>query len=150
MPEAPADAGLAAAGLGRRLASLLYDSLLAFAVAFFAGLAFFLVAGEAGSGLKRHAFQTCLFVVLGAYFVLCWRRGGTLAMRTWRLRLVRVDGARVGLAQAWLRYALAWPSLLLLGAGVFWALADRDRQFLHDRLAGTRVVLDPARARAPG
>jgi len=26
-----------------------------------------------------------------------------------------------------------------LGTGYLWALFDRDRQFLHDRLAGTRV-----------
>ena len=136
-----------AAGLGRRIMALLYESLLAFAVAFFAAWAFFAVAGEIGSGFTRHLFQAYIFVVLGGYFVLCWRRGGgTLAMHTWRLRLVRRDGARVGLGQAWLRYALAWPSFLLLGAGILWALVDRDRQFLHDRLAGTRIVLDPRSA----
>jgi uncharacterized RDD family membrane protein YckC len=137
------------AGVGRRLIAMLYDFLLVFAVVFFAGLAFLAIAGEAHSGLKRHAFQGYLFIVLGGYFVFCWRRrGGTLAMRTWKLRLVRRDGARVGLAQAWLRYLLAWPSLLLLGAGVLWALADRDRQFLHDRLARTRIVLEPGRTDA--
>ena len=26
------------------------------------------------------------------------------------------------------------------GLGLLWALFDRDRQFLHDRLAGTRVI----------
>ena len=25
--------------------------------------------------------------------------------------------------------------------GILWALVDRDRQFLHDRLAGTQIVL---------
>jgi uncharacterized RDD family membrane protein YckC len=143
MPETPADPGLVAAGLGRRAMALLYESLLAFAVAFFAGWVFFAAAGGIGPGLVRHIFQAYLFLVLGGYFVLCWRRGGgTLAMHTWRLRLVRRDGTRIGLAQAWMRYALAWASLLPLGAGFLWALVDRDRQFLHDRLAGTRVVLD--------
>src|SRR6266704_3164467 len=48
-----------------------------------------------------------------------------------------------------LRYALAWPSLLVFGVGFLWAFVDRDRQFLHDRLAGTRIVMsDDARARA--
>jgi uncharacterized RDD family membrane protein YckC len=27
--------------------------------------------------------------------------------------------------------------------GLLWALVDRDRQFLHDRLAGTRLVAVP-------
>jgi uncharacterized RDD family membrane protein YckC len=141
-PES-ADCRLVAAGLGRRLVAMLYESLLVFAIAFFAGLAFFVAAGEIHSGTKRHLFQLYLFLVLGGYFVLCWRRGGsTLAMQTWRLRLVRSDGRPIGLAQSWLRYALAWPSLLLLGTGVIWALIDRDQQFLHDRLAGTRIVRD--------
>jgi uncharacterized RDD family membrane protein YckC len=143
VPGAPAEAGLPTAGLGRRAMAMLYESLLVFAVAFFAGWLFFTVAGETRSAIQRHVFQAYLLLVIGTYFVLCWRRGGgTLAMRTWRLRLVRRDGARIGLAQAWSRYALACLSLLLAGAGFLWALVDRDRQFLHDRLAGTRIVLD--------
>jgi len=34
--------------------------------------------------------------------------------------------------------------VLLFGAGLLWALIDKDKQFLHDRLAGTRIVLLPA------
>jgi uncharacterized RDD family membrane protein YckC len=56
------------------------------------------------------------------------------------MRIVRRDGGPVGVGRAALRYALAWVSLLVLGAGFFWAWFDRDRQFLHDRLAGTRIV----------
>ncbi|HNL22615.1 MAG TPA: RDD family protein, partial [Rhodocyclaceae bacterium] len=33
----------------------------------------------------------------------------------------------------------------LLGAGFLWALVDSERQFLHDRIAGTRIVLEPRR-----
>jgi uncharacterized RDD family membrane protein YckC len=44
-------------------------------------------------------------------------------------------------AQALLRYLLCWPSIILGGVGIVWALFDRDRQFLHDRLAGTRLVM---------
>ncbi|HET7776841.1 MAG TPA: RDD family protein, partial [Azospira sp.] len=31
-------------------------------------------------------------------------------------------------------------SLGFFGAGIVWSLFDRERQFLHDRLAGTRLV----------
>ena len=69
-------------------------------------------------------------------------------MQTWRMRLVRDGSLSVGVGRAALRYALAWPSLLVFGFGFFWAFFDRDRQFLHDRLAGTRIVMiDDARAR---
>jgi uncharacterized RDD family membrane protein YckC len=61
-------------------------------------------------------------------------------MQTWKMRVVRRDNQPIGVERAALRYVLAWPSLLLFGIGVFWAFLDRDRQFLHDRLAGTRIV----------
>jgi uncharacterized RDD family membrane protein YckC len=37
---------------------------------------------------------------------------------------------------------LSWPSIVLGGAGILWALFDRDRQFLHDRLAGTQLIIN--------
>ena len=83
-----------------------------------------------------------LFLVLALYFLWFWRHGGqTLAMQTWRLQLVSAsNGGRVSLAQALLRYALCWFSCLCFGASLIWAFFDRDRQFLHDRLAGTRII----------
>lgn len=80
-------------------------------------------------------------VVLGAYFLWYWRHSGqTLAMQTWKLQLQTTDGVPPRLTLLIVRYLLAWPSLLFYGAGIVWALFDRDRQFLHDRLAGTRIV----------
>lgn len=82
-----------------------------------------------------------VFLVLLAYFGWLWKRGGqTLAMQTWKIGLVSARGAQLAPRQILLRYVLAWPSLLLGGIGLAWALLDRDRQFLHDRLAGTRLV----------
>jgi uncharacterized RDD family membrane protein YckC len=128
-------------GIGRRVLSMLYESLIVFAVAFFAGLAFYSATHGRLSGNTRLVFQLYLFLVLGAYFIACWSRGGrTLPMQTWKMRVVRPDNLPIGVGRAALRYVLAWPSLLLFGVGVFWAFFDRDRQFLHDRLAGTRVV----------
>src|SRR5262249_43712524 len=115
--------------------------LLAFAVAFFAGLAFYGAGQGRLIGGTRLLFQVYIFLVLGVYFVACWTRGGrTLPMQTWKIRIVRRDGAPVEVHRAALRYAIAWISLLAAGAGFFWAWLARDRQFLHDRLAGTRLV----------
>ncbi len=85
-----------------------------------------------------------VFFVLGAYFVWYWHQHGhTLAMQTWKLRITRADGEKPSLNQLLLRYFLSWPSLLFYGAGLIWAVVDRDRQFLHDRLAGTRIIFVP-------
>ena len=118
-----------------------YEALLLFGVTSFAALLFLAVSANAASGGLRHAFQVYLFLVIGLYFAGSWRRQGqTLAMKTWSLRLVGADGARITLRQAMLRYACAWPCLALGGIGILYAPFDRDRQFLHDRLAGTKIV----------
>lgn len=132
---------LHAAGIGRRLASMLYESLLVFAIAFFAGLLFYGAASGQLVGSLRHVFQAYLVVVLGLYFVRCWHQGGqTLPMKTWGLKLVRTDGGPISIQRGALRYSLACLSVLCAGVGYVWALIDRDGQFLHDRLAGTRIV----------
>jgi uncharacterized RDD family membrane protein YckC len=82
-----------------------------------------------------------IFIVLLLYFGWLWKRNGqTLAMQTWKIRLVSAHGEPLTRRQVLQRYVLAWPSLLVCGIGIFWALVDRDQQFLHDRLAGTRLV----------
>ncbi|TBR16193.1 MAG: RDD family protein [Rugosibacter sp.] len=85
-----------------------------------------------------------VFVVLGAYFIGYWHFGGqTLAMQTWQLQIVTEDYTRPSPERLVLRYLLAWPSIIYFCAGLLWALLDRDRQFLHDRLAKTRIIFRP-------
>jgi uncharacterized RDD family membrane protein YckC len=129
------------ASLLRRFASLVYETLILLALWFVSG---FLVVGlmpEAPRGGGRLLYQIYLLVVSAAYCLWFWRRGGqTLAMRTWRVRLVDVSGLPVSPRQAWLRFFLAALGTLGLGFGFVWALWDKERLFLHDRLAGTRLV----------
>ena len=82
-----------------------------------------------------------LLLLLLLYFAWFWCNGGqTLAMKTWHIRLSTRTGQTVRPPQAVLRFALCWPSIGVFGIGILWALIDRDRQFLHDRLAGTRLI----------
>ena len=128
----------------RRLASMVYESLLLCGLAFFAGLLFLGLTENAQGESIRHAFQLYLFLIFGLYFSVLWRqRGQTLAMKTWKLRLVGANGGSVSLRQALVRYICAWPCIALGGIGVIYACMDRDRQFLHDRLAGTMIVMTP-------
>jgi uncharacterized RDD family membrane protein YckC len=114
---------------------MVYEAILLFAVAFFAAWLFYFASGarDATSGGLRYALQLFIAAICAAYFLWCWLRGGqTLAMKAWRIRLVDVTPRK-----ALLRFVLA---LLLLPVSIAWALFDRDRQFLHDRLSGTRLV----------
>src|SRR5574340_1011147 len=117
------------------------------AVLFVASLPSLYLVGNAQTGWQRHLFQAYILGVLFAYFSTFWLRSGqTLAMKTWRIRLVAEGGSRLTLKQAGLRFVLALLGLLLAGVGFAWALIDRDGQFLHDRIAGTRLVRVPRRA----
>jgi uncharacterized RDD family membrane protein YckC len=133
-PRAPA--------IARRLASALYDLLLTVALAIFVTFPFLALFGDATQGWRRHALQAWVLVAVGAYYVWFWTRGGqTLAMKTWRIRLVRAEGGgAVHPVRAAHRYLIALLGTLAVGLGFAWALVDRDRQFLHDRLAGTALV----------
>ena len=126
-----------APGLPRRLASMLYEAVLLFAVGFFAAWVFYFASGgvDATAGATRHLLQVFIALVFAAYFLWCWLRGGqTLAMKAWRIRVVDVTPPK-----ALFRFLIA-----LIGVptaiSIVWALFDRDRQFLHDRLAGTRLT----------
>lgn len=128
-------------GFWRRLVSMFYESLLLLAVLFIAGFVFHLVFRDTGSIFFRPVFQLYLLLVAGTYFAWFWTHGGqTLPMQTWKFRVISADGNQLSLKQAIARYLFAVIGIFFFGCGILWALFDRNRQFLHDRLAGTRIV----------
>lgn len=161
---------VARAGLWRRFGAFVHELLFLVAYLFIVGLIFAAFSGEsmqAGrpqilSGPVAILQQLYLITTIGLYFVFFWTHGRrTLAFKTWQLRLV--DAASDALAptrkQAIIRYVATWigPALALLVftqiggssgplwlfallSNFVWAVIDRDRQFLHDRIAGTRIV----------
>ncbi|QRX84999.1 RDD family protein [Glaciimonas sp. PAMC28666] len=159
--------------LKRRFGSMMYEAMLLFGILFIAGLLFSTLLQQRNALYLRHGQQIWLFVVLTAYFVWCWSHGGqTLAMKTWRLQLVNKDGSALNAKDAFMRYLLAWlwflPGLALAWAFgahtwmlaiipilnfVVWSLTiylDPKRQFLHDRLAGTKLIDMQKSMKPPG
>lgn len=128
--------------LRRRLASMLYEGLLLIGVLFAGFLVPHIALGMLGNILVPGVLLLLhALAILLAYFLWFWRRAGqTLAMRTWKIRLEASSGGAPRLEQLLFRFILAWPSVLFFGCGLIWAVFDRDRQFLHDRLSGTRLV----------
>ena len=138
----PAETGAPAAGLLRRSLALVYEALLLAALLLAGSLPFVMLAYGMDRGFVRPLFQLYLVALTGVYFTWQWRRGRTLPMKTWRLRLVTRSGEPLGWKHALKRFLIALPGTLLLGAGFLWALVDREGLFLHDRLAGTKIVRD--------
>lgn len=142
----------------------MYEGVLLFGVLTAAGWLFSTLTGQRHALHGKAALQAFLFIVLAAYFVGFWsRRGQTLAMQTWRIRIVRDDGTSLKPLRAFARYLAAWlwfvPALLsiwlaqlktlgamaaVLATGIVaYALTSRlhrERQFWHDALCGTRLV----------
>jgi len=151
----------------RRIMVMVYEFLLLFAVEMLAVLIYILLTGNRQEAVFQHGLKLYLFLVTGLYFTWCWRDSGhTLAMKTWRVKVVQAGQARLPWRTAIVRYLAAWgwfaPALIVcavfglhakgeialaLAVGMLvWALTavlDKDRQFLHDRLAGTRLILLP-------
>lgn len=128
-------------GFWRRMLALTYESLLLLGVWFIAAFLFHLVFRDTTAEYFRPLFQFYLLIVGGIYFIWFWTHGGqTLAMQTWKLCLVSASGEKVTTQQAMARYLMAVIGISFLGLGLLWALFDRDRQFLHDRVAGTRII----------
>ena len=160
--EVTAEPSLVAPGLRRRMACWLYEGLLLFGVTFISGYLFSTLSQTRHALDNRHGMQAFLFLILGIYFTWFGHKGQTLAMKTWRIRLVDAHGQPVSQQRALLRYVLSWvwflPPLAALapfglsGAEVLvlcggwvaiWALSSRfqpEGQFWHDVWAGTRLV----------
>lgn len=153
---------LQAPSLRRRLASLVYEVLVCFGVALLPGAIGALLLGVTGEP-QEAASRAIAFLIFGAYFTWFWaRRGQTLPMQTWHMRLVTTDGGPLSPSRAAARYVAAcawvvpglllawamgwtgWPLLAAVGVGMLGyaglALLHPERQFLHDALCGTRLI----------
>ena len=125
-------------GLLRRLAALVYDSLLLFSLLFAATVPVLFLTGGQAVGPSQPAFTGYLLAVSYVYFGWCWTRSGqTLGMRAWKMRVRTRDGKPLGWRSSLARFAAALVSIGAAGAGLLWVAFDRDGMSLHDRLSGT-------------
>ncbi len=149
----------------RRIAVLPYEGLLLMALMLIAA---FPIAGLKGltlAGIPHIVFQVYLLSVVASYFVWFWQKSGqTLPMKTWRMRIVDRQGRRLSIQKALIRFGcclffygpacvgvvlIFFPQRINFGitiwcffpmlATILFAMHDQDRQFLHDRIAGTRI-----------
>ncbi len=126
--------------LFKRIACMLYESILVFAILFVAGVVYRALMGDPHSDFEQHLFFMYSWLIIGVYFVYCWVKSGqTLAMQTWRIQLLRLDGNPLSVGQAVRRYLIASFSLMFFGLGFLWAIFDREGLYLHDRFTGSRL-----------
>ena len=129
------------AGLGWRLIALAYDFLPIIPIVMITSAVFLWLNGgrtvEHDPLIAGLEFLT-IWLLIGAYFVASWRRGGqTMGMRPWRLKVVAADGRPPSVRALWLRYSVACLTPVV---SLAWCLVDAERRGLHDIASGTLFV----------
>lgn len=135
------------AGLGKRLLAIIYDLLLLAALLFIAEI--LPLALNHGHAISRDSgavvfyllhplyLLTVSFVFLGGF----WTHGGqTLGMKTWKLKMISLEGGNISWRQAGLRFVAALLSWLCGGLGFIWALFDKEKRCWHDRISATKLI----------
>lgn len=116
---------------------MIYDALLVVAVWMVTLLP--LVAVTDGR-VPRPAVQSIMLVETFVFFAFFWiRRGQTVGMVAWKLRVQRLDGNRLSLRQALLRFIGALLAFATCGLGYLWMLIDPGRRTWPDLLSDTEV-----------
>lgn len=152
-------------GRWRRFACMMYEGVLLFGVVFLADYLFDTLTQSNNALELRNVRQAIVVIAIGIYFISSWHiKGQTLPMKTWHIKVVNIDGSKPSLIRLVWRYILIWP-VPLLGLlivqiianktgyisttilAVFapfllfiWTWFDTDKQFLHDRIAKTKLI----------
>ena len=139
---------LPTAPLWRRLAALIYDSLIIVGMFIILGLILVailkLIIGDFPGELPFSIVMTLLFSTCFFYYTHSWRRGGqTIGMKAWRIRLANLTEQPISLSQCMLRTGCGFFSIVIFGIGFWWAWLDKNQRSWHDMASLTRIVFIP-------
>ena len=156
--EAPATPQVRLAPLSKRFIAIVIDGFIvgifSFAVLFAAGPFAALSEAMASADLETvnagmAQFQSDALpvnlLVSAIYNVVLMRlfNGQTLGKMVFGMRVVKKNGARISVLDALLRNVLGYTvSQMFFMLGYIWAVADRENQAWHDKMAGTVVVVE--------
>ncbi|CAA0087478.1 Uncharacterised protein [Zhongshania aliphaticivorans] len=140
-------------GVFRRLAAIVYDGFLLFAVLFVATLipAFILspesfsatpannsVVHELDIPLQGWLYRAYLLMLIIIFYGWFWRKSGqTLGMQAWRIKIEHQNGGKPSWGQCIIRVAVGAISLAAGGMGYWWIWLDKDGLAWHDRASRT-------------
>ncbi len=132
--------------LHRRLLAMLYDGLLLVGIWMIAAVAV-VVPTNQGVGPQTTWFQLYLLAVTWLYFAVSWKKGCTLGMKAWHLRIESTAHERaIGWPTTVIRFVVAVASLGSFGLGFWWSLFHPKKATWHDLASKTRLVVVPKSA----
>lgn len=101
-----------------------------------------------GDALRFLTVLGSMAIISFAYFVLGWTftAGQSVGKLLLGVRIVPLDGSKMGLVRSIIRYFAFLASAAVLFIGLLWVLVSNSRQGWHDKIARTCVIYDwPAR-----
>jgi uncharacterized RDD family membrane protein YckC len=154
MPQSQIESFVPAA-LWRRLAAIVYDSFLVFAIwiiiCFIVLSAFGITEArtiEGNAVVLEPLYKNTLFaaMLISAYLFFGWfwtHSGQTLGMQAWRIKVQNVDSSAISWLQTLQRCICAPLAFALVGIGYFWMLFDAKKRTWPDLLSRSVVVKLP-------
>lgn len=143
-PELPSE-GVLYATFGDRLIAYLIDALLLAGIWYAISIPLFLALGvddETSPRLVGGVSLICSIVIRATYHAVLdssrWQ--GTVGKQALGIKVVDLDGQRIGWARALGRYFASLLSTIVIYMGYLAATSDRQVRTWHDRLAQTLVV----------
>lgn len=125
----------------KRIAALIYDSLLIIALLFLSTFLLLLARDGETFGPNHVGYILSQLMVGGLYLVFCWTKGGqTLGMLAWRIKLINSLNQPITVQQGIKRYVFACLGFWLGGIGILWMFINRKQLSLADYLSQTRMV----------
>lgn len=142
--------------LTRRLAAAGYDLFLLVALWFVTTFAYLglhvLISSQqavqeqadAGRFIGDYLLTLVLLGISLLFYSAFWtRKGQTLGMQVWRIRVEQPSGMTITRKQALVRFVVAQLAWLCVGLGWLWMLWDKQSRTWQDIASGTRLVTLP-------
>jgi uncharacterized RDD family membrane protein YckC len=126
----------------RRVAAIIYDSILLCAIYFCT--TFILIYSIGDKGIESGNVFYSVFLIFWAYLYYCWHwvnSRQTLGMTSWNIIVINKSNEPLNWKEATIRYLFSLLSLMFLGLGFVWALFDKGNLALHDRLSQTKLIV---------
>ena len=99
--------------------------------------------------LHPQVVQAIAVVTVAIFYIYFWcKKGQTLGMQAWRIRLTDTGGEIISFKQALGRLLGAAVSLAIAGAGFWWCLFDRNGRYWHDYWSDSELELLPKREKS--
>ena len=127
--------------LARRLGAIFYDLLILLTLLILASLIISIPFNINPAHPLFFVYQICIYTISFLFYGWFWTHGGqTLGMKTWKFKVIAVDGSNVNWIMALIRFIVAIISWLPLGLGYLWSIFDPNKRTWHDIASKTQLI----------